>query len=183
MTGVIERYYRKWKRVGAVAPSSRFLARAITGHVGPSDDVLEIGAGNGAFTRVLARQVPDAQLHVLEVDPEQERDLRAHASNVHITDVLDFLNAPPLDLEGFKTISGLPLLNFDDDFRYTLLTRLLIESRVASVRQFTYAPWPLFDPDWLADNGLYARRTAFVLLNLPPAFVWEYTRTGDAPAT
>jgi phospholipid N-methyltransferase len=176
MTDVITRYYEKWKRVGAVAPSSRFLARAITAHVDPSDDVLELGAGSGAFTLALAQQVNDARLHVLEVSPERKRDLQRYASNVYITGALDFLDAPPLDVTGFKVISGLPLLNFEDAFRHTLMTRLLVEARVASVRQFTYSPQPLFEKKWLSTKGLCARRTAFVFLNLPPAFVWEYTR-------
>ncbi|PSQ81444.1 MAG: hypothetical protein BRD46_02150 [Bacteroidetes bacterium QS_8_68_15] len=176
MTGVVKRYYQKWKRVGAVAPSSRFLARAITRSVDASDGVLELGAGSGAFTRVLSKKVRDERLHVLEVNPEHEADLRAHASHVYLTGALDFLDAPPLDLTGFKVISGLPLLNFSDDFRHTLWRRLFAEADVASIRQFTYAPWPLFGDDWLAEHGLTARRTEFVFLNLPPAFVWEYTR-------
>lgn len=183
MTGAVKRYYQtylqKWDRVGAVAPSSRFLARAITSHVEPSDGILEIGAGSGAFTRALARKVPDERLHVLEVDPERERALREHASNVYLTGALDFLDAPPLDLAGFKTISGLPLLNFEEDFRRTLWRRLFDEAGVTSIRQFTYSPAPLFDEEWLAAHGLTARRTDFVLLNLPPAFVWEFTRAPD----
>jgi phospholipid N-methyltransferase len=185
MTGAVKRYYetylQKWDRVGAVAPSSRFLARAITNHVEPSDSILEIGAGSGAFTRVLAGKVPDEHLHVLEVDPERERTLRQYASNVYLTGALDFLDAPPLDLAGFKAVSGLPLLNFEEDFRRTLWQRLFREAGVRSIRQFTYSPVPLFEEEWLADRGLTARRTAFVLLNLPPAFVWEFTRASDGP--
>ena len=181
MTRALKRYYenyiQKWDRVGAIAPSSRFLARAITRHVEPSDGVLEIGAGSGAFTRVLAQKVPCERLHVLEVDPDREQDLRAHASNVYLTGALDFLDDPPLDLAGFKAISGLPLLNFPDDFRHILWQRLLGEAGVDSIRQFTYSPAPLFEEAWLAERGFTAERTEFVLLNLPPAFVWSFTRT------
>jgi phosphatidylethanolamine/phosphatidyl-N-methylethanolamine N-methyltransferase len=171
----LKRRFEKWKQKGAVAPSSRFLARAITAHVEPSDRVLEIGAGNGVFTERLARDVSDDRLHVLEIDPEYEQDLRAHAAHVYVTDALDFLASPPLDLDAVKVISGLPLLNFEEAFRKTLLTRLLLESEVESLRQFTYSPLPLFTDDWLRERGLRARRAGFVLLNLPPAFIWEYT--------
>lgn len=186
MTGALKRYYenycKNWDRVGAIAPSSRFLARAITRHIEPCDGVLEIGAGSGALTRVLAQKVPGDRLHVLEISPERGKALREYTPNVHLTGVMGFLDDAPLDLAGFKVISGLPLLNFEDDFRHTLWRRLLVEKRVASVRQFTYSPRSLFEDAWLSAHGLTARRTDFVFLNLPPAFVWEFTRTGG-PST
>jgi phospholipid N-methyltransferase len=184
MFSSLRRYYnnyiRKWSTVGAIAPSSRFLARSITGHVAPDDAVLELGAGSGAFTRALSRTVPDDQLHVVEIDPEREDELRTHTPNVYITDVRDFLDDPPLDLSGAKVISGLPLLNFSRAFRRTVWRDLLLEERVASIRQFTYTPQSLFAEDWLKARDVAARRTDVVMRNLPPAFVWEYTRSRDA---
>lgn len=177
MTHTLKRYYRKWKQVGAVAPSSRFLAQAITEHVTPSDDVLEIGAGTGVFTEVLTQKVPTQQLHVVEINPDYQEQLNDYAANVYVTDALGFLSSPPCDLSGFKAISSLPLLNFDMAFRKKLLTKLLLDARVASVRQFTYSPLRLFAPEWIAQNDLHAERIDLVFRNLPPAVVWEYTRT------
>ena len=174
---VLKKYYHQWKQRGAIAPSSRFLARSITEHIKPSDGVLEIGAGAGAFTQALAEKVPGRRLHVVEIDADHERALRAYTPNVYVTDALGFLSSPPCDLEGFKVISGLPLLNFDLSFRKNLFTELLLEARVASVRQFTYSPRRLVTREWLAEKGLRGRRVDFVVRNLPPASVWEYSRT------
>ena len=173
-----EDYYLAGRTLGTgVTPSSRFLARSITEHIKPSDGVLEIGAGAGAFTQALAEKVPGRRLHVVEIDADHERALRAYTSNVYVTDALGFLSSPPCDLEGFKVISGLPLLNFDLSFRKNLFTELLLEARVASVRQFTYSPRRLVTREWLAEKGLRGRRVDFVVRNLPPASVWEYSRT------
>jgi phospholipid N-methyltransferase len=173
-------YIRKWGTVGAIAPSSPVLARSITEHVAPEDTVLELGAGSGAFTRVLAQTVPDDQLHVVEVDPARERGLRAYTPNVYVTNVRDFLDRPRIDLSGAKVISGLPLLNFSKAFRRTVWQELLLVEDVASIRQFTYAPQSLFAQRWLNAHHVTARRTDVVVMNLPPAFVWEYTHDCDA---
>ncbi|PSQ68866.1 MAG: hypothetical protein BRD29_02775 [Bacteroidetes bacterium QH_2_67_10] len=69
------------------------------------------------------------------------------------------------------------MLNFDLSFRKNLFTELLLEARVASVRQFTYSPRRLVTREWLAERGLRGRRVDFVVRNLPPASVWEYSRT------
>ncbi|PSQ93757.1 MAG: phospholipid methyltransferase, partial [Bacteroidetes bacterium SW_4_67_19] len=47
--------------------------------------MLEIGAGAGAFTQALAEKVPGRRLHVVEIDADHERALRAYTSNVYVT--------------------------------------------------------------------------------------------------
>jgi phospholipid N-methyltransferase len=177
-----ETYISKWRSVGAIAPSSRFLARSMAEQVSPADAVLEVGAGGGAVTRVLAERVPEEQLHVVELDADRKAELQTYTPNVYITDIRDLLDAPPLDMSGTKVISGLPLLNFSEDFRRTVWRRLLLEEQVASIRQFTYGPQSLFSDDWLGAHDVRSRRIDFVMMNLPPAFVWEYVHVADAPA-
>src|SRR5262252_3070378 len=62
-------------RVGAVAPSSRRLARLITSEISPaSAPVLELGPGTGVFTRaLLGRGLHEDQLILVECDPRFAR--------------------------------------------------------------------------------------------------------------
>src|SRR5215472_17349379 len=72
-------FARAWaahpQRVGAIAPSSRRLARLITSEISPdSAPVLELGPGTGVFTRaLLGRGLREDQLILVECDPRFAR--------------------------------------------------------------------------------------------------------------
>lgn len=109
---------------GAVAPSSRFLAKALTEPLSQRSGpvrVLEVGPGTGAVTRHVVRQLRDGDRFDLvelnprfveilnlqfEADPEYCRV--AHCSAVHHLPLQEFRTPEPYDF----IISGLPLNNF-----------------------------------------------------------------------
>ena len=64
--------------MGAIAPSSRRLARAIVdeAQVEPGHVVVELGAGSGSFTRELLARHPDNPLTVFEISPDLAAGLR-----------------------------------------------------------------------------------------------------------
>jgi len=75
----LARFLKHPNAVGAIAPSSRFLAAAmLEGIDWPSvRNVLEYGPGSGAFTgHILARLPPQAKFLVIERDPVFCRQLR-----------------------------------------------------------------------------------------------------------
>ena len=97
---------------GAIAPSSRFLARAMTAplarRTGPIR-VLEIGPGTGAVTDHLVRLLqPDDQFDLVELNPKFVEILQdrfgsqahyqhvAHCSKVHQLPLQDFESHRPL---------------------------------------------------------------------------------------
>jgi 16S rRNA (adenine1518-N6/adenine1519-N6)-dimethyltransferase len=98
----------------ASAPKKRFgqhfltdpnTARIVATGVGPEDVVLEVGAGRGALTTVLADR--SRLIHAIEVDEEVLPELRAALADrdnvvVHTGDALDFdysaLDPPPVAL-------------------------------------------------------------------------------------
>ena len=64
---------------GAIAPSSRYVARAIVSAIRPDGDpidVLEAGAGTGALTREILKRIPfGSRLDLYEINPVFTRHL------------------------------------------------------------------------------------------------------------
>lgn len=115
---------RDYHHTGAVLPSSRALALAITGpiraHVGPKR-ILEVGPGTGPFTRLIVRHLHEGDaMHIVELSENFCRHLderylaptRARLPNIELQ-----LHQKPIEeaeLEGpFDFIvCGLPFNNF-----------------------------------------------------------------------
>jgi phosphatidylethanolamine/phosphatidyl-N-methylethanolamine N-methyltransferase len=175
------RWLRAPHRIGAVAPSSRFLARAMAREVdvqgaGP---VVELGGGTGSITRALldAGLAPD-RLIVVERDEHLYRLLCQrfpqvrvlHGDACHLVALLR-----PLGIDAVSAVvSGLPLMTMPKPVRRQIVEEsfaLLGES--GRFIQFTYT---LASP--LADGGrgIIGRVAARVWLNLPPAHIWRYRR-------
>ncbi|WP_197440624.1 class I SAM-dependent methyltransferase [Polystyrenella longa] len=122
----------QFETTGAIAPSSRFLAKAITGPLLQKQReagekplrVLEVGPGTGAFTRFIVRQLrPQDQFDLVEInenfanvlESSFETDPHWNAvssqSQLHRSPLQDFECDAPYDV----IISGLPLNNFSPD--------------------------------------------------------------------
>jgi len=128
-------FREQFETTGAIAPSSRFLANAITEpfrHRSIPARLLEVGPGTGAFTRTIVRHLNlDERFDLVELNTEfaqrlerrfaEERHFRAvgQQSRVHACAVQDFEADTPYDF----IISGLPLNNFSAD-----LVRQLFDS-------------------------------------------------------
>ena len=120
----LRQFRETFATTGAITPSSRFLARALTApltqHTGPVR-VLEVGPGTGAVTRHVVRQLRDGDrfdlvelnprfVEILNVQFDQHPDFRrvADHSTVHHLPLQEFAATEPYDF----IISGLPLNNF-----------------------------------------------------------------------
>lgn len=118
-------YVRRFETTGAVAPSSRFLARAMTRPLRDCRDravrVLEVGPGTGAVTREIVRHIkPGDTLDLVEINEdfaqlmrqrfETEPGYRAVADRamVHVCPLQEFEPEGRYDV----IISGLPFNNF-----------------------------------------------------------------------
>ncbi|HQY44759.1 MAG TPA: rRNA adenine N-6-methyltransferase family protein, partial [Paracoccaceae bacterium] len=112
------------RQVSALAPSSRFLARAMTAGLGPeSGPVVEFGPGTGSLTRaILDRGVRPEHLTLFELDPEFVRLLRARFKGVRVL-------LAPADRAADHVapgtagavISGLPLLSMPHAVRRAIM--------------------------------------------------------------
>lgn len=78
----------RFGQIGAIWPSSRFLARAMVPremHRGPESVVVEIGAGTGSLTEPIASVLhPDARLFLVECNPEFTPFLRERFPNATV---------------------------------------------------------------------------------------------------
>jgi phosphatidylethanolamine/phosphatidyl-N-methylethanolamine N-methyltransferase len=167
------------KHVGAVAPSSRALGRAIADQVDPSrsGSVLELGPGTGAITQALLERVTPERLTAVEYDPDFADALAQRFPGVQVIqgDAFD-LNRTlgSRNSERFAAIvSGIPLLNFPLACRETyveaLMHRLLPGAPLVQFSYGMHAPTP-------APHGYHVSCSAMVWANLPPARVWVYRK-------
>lgn len=144
---------RDFTTTGAVAPSSRALARALTAQARALPPaglrILEIGAGTGPATALLLPLVANgAELDIIEPNPRFVAHLQALVGTIapspahgpgrvaiHQTTLEDFHSAQTYDV----IVSGLPLKNFSPDRVRVLMTRTLaLLSPHGSFTAFSY---------------------------------------------
>jgi phospholipid N-methyltransferase len=135
----LREFRRNFHYTGAIAPSSRYLARALARFVGMGAEpqrVLEVGPGTGAVTRrIIQRLRPDDRLDLVELNESFVARLRerfkvdpefrpvAERTRVLHQRVEELPEGPTYDL----IVSGLPLNNFSAaDVRHILATFRLL---------------------------------------------------------
>ena len=180
-------WFRVWVKdplkVGAIVPSSAGLARAMARLV-PLDrpgPVIELGGGTGVVTAaLLAAGIPATSLVVIERDPALHRLLARRFPAVHVlagdaTDLVQLL--APLALGPARAVvSSLPLLAMARETQTRIVeAALAVMAPDAPIIQFTYGLFSPIDRGALDLDGEVADR---VLINLPPARVWRYYRSG-----
>ncbi|MFM2366212.1 MAG: hypothetical protein RIR95_820 [Pseudomonadota bacterium] len=165
------------KQISAIAPSSRFLARAMTETLHPkSGRVVEFGPGTGRLTEaILSRGVAPQDLTLFEMNPTFAAHLeqRFKGVNIHVTAAQ---NAPNLVARGANTvISGLPLLSMPQHIREMIIKAAFdILSPEGVFVQFTYGSSCPISPEQIKSLGLRVEIGPKVLLNLPPARVYRF---------
>ena len=173
------------REVGAIAPSSPHLARAIAGQVDPdvTGPILELGPGTGVVTEALiARGVSQERLIAIEFDPDFTRLIAARYPKARVIagDAFDLDSALGAEPNGSfaAIISGLPLLNHSPSRRSAFIDRALRRLKPdAPLVQFSYG----FGPPADAPFGATVVQTAYIWRNLPPARVWVYRRGMSGP--
>jgi len=172
------KFIRHGKHVAALVPSSPWLARALAAHVDPDtpQTILELGAGTGNVTEVIARKMhPDSRLISIEIDPQ------FHAIAAKRCPQATILNCDALELP--ERLDSLGVVRIDQ-FVSCLPTPSLPAAVVAAVlacwrdlagagayfTQLTQIPW-LY-------QSMYERwfddvRFQLVGMNLPPGGVYH----------
>jgi phosphatidylethanolamine/phosphatidyl-N-methylethanolamine N-methyltransferase len=174
-------------RIGALAPSSRFLARAMARQVDIRQArlVIELGGGTGSITRaLLAAGLAPERLVVVEREERLYRRLVEQFPGLRVlrgdaAQLVALLR--PLGVTSASTIvSSLPLLSMPKRLRHRIVEQsfALLGAR-GSLVQFTYG---IASPLPARDFAVTGRVAARVWRNLPPAFVWRFERTAGAIA-
>ncbi len=183
-------FLRRWlkapHRIGAVAPSSRFLAQAMAREVDVrrTDVVIELGGGTGSITQaLLAAGIAPDRLVIVERDERLYRLLKARfpAARVVLGDAahLVALLRPLGVTRATAIVSSLPLLSMPKRLRRRIVEQCfaLLGERGRLV-QFTYG---LASPLPSRDFALAGEIAARIWRNFPPAFVWRFERPRAAP--
>jgi phosphatidylethanolamine/phosphatidyl-N-methylethanolamine N-methyltransferase len=164
--------------VGAVAPSSKLLARTMASYVDPegTGPVIELGPGTGPITEALVEHgVDPARLVLVEFNPAFCELLRRRfpAATVIQGDAYSLRHslAEIARHEAAAIVSGLPLMTKPLRTRLRLLREAfaLLQPRAPFV-QFTYAVVPPIP----RMSAMTVEASERIWLNLPPARVWVY---------
>lgn len=168
---------RNLRLTGSVAPSSRFLCRAVAGKIDPlkAKVVVELGPGDGVITRyILHRMSQNARLIIFEINPVFVARIRANLQDPRMVIIHDsaenmgryFQELGIKEVDYF--VSGIP---------FVMLPEALVDSITQTCKnwlklggkfiQFHYSPMLL---------RLYRRvfgniKVDIVALNIPPAII------------
>ena len=169
-------------KVRAVLPSSRSAAKLITSGAQPGDGpVLELGPGTGVFTQALIeRGIPERDLVLVEIDRHFARFLRQKypAATVLEQDIATIdLQEITQGVTVQAIVSGLPLLAMKDEIVKAILERTLASlAPQGGFYQITYGPTPPVKRHILAALNLEAKRIGIAIANVPPAFIFRFSR-------
>jgi len=169
--------FRNLRSTGSVAPSSRFLCRAIVGKIDPefTKTVVELGPGDGVITRfILERLNPDARLVIFEINEVFVEKIRATFDDPRLTVIHDSAENMGVHFQkmGIETVqyfvSGIPFIMLPESLAESI-TAACIQYLTPKGKfiQFHYSPFML---------GFYRRvfgkvEIEVVPLNIPPALV------------
>lgn len=172
----LRNFLRDWREIGSVTPSSRFLVRAMLGHIDfdGTRRIVEYGPGTGVFTReLLARMHAECQLLTLDTVEEFNAVLRSRLPDPRLVVVTGSASAivrhvaalgwPHVD----AVVSGIPYTAMPRTVRQAILAASA-EALSPSGKFLAYQYSPVIVPLLRAYFG--SVRVRWNPLNIPPAF-------------
>ncbi len=177
----IKNWLQSPRTVGAVAPSSRLLAKLMAKGLRSGVRVVELGAGTGTLTQaILASGVRPEDLYLVEQNEQFVEILARRFPGCPILPVDATTLASHLGtaVGTFDfVISGLPLLLFTPESKLELFSQAFAALRPGgTMHQFTYGGRCPIDREARTKLGLTRQLIGFTPFNLPPAFVYRFER-------
>lgn len=174
----IHEFISRPSSIGAICPSSRFLAKNMAQQVPKADDglVVELGAGTGVITQALLDHgISPERLMVVEYSAQFVQKLRTRFANLDIVhgNAADLCQLVPKGKKISAIVSSLPLCSLPAPMTRLILEQwqtLLQQSGVAV--QFTYH---LRTPKWRGYLDATQARSKIVWANLPPANITTFS--------
>ena len=185
----LRQFIRRPIGVGAIAPSSRWLARRMveSGHVSSADTVVELGPGTGSFTRAILDTVaPSTTFFALEINEEFATSLRQRFPDLTVYN--DSAEKLPeyLAQHGKSSVDcvlcGLPWASLPMAVQEGVMTAIVESLRPGG----TFATFAYLHALYLPNARRFRERleslftkvelSPVVWMNLPPAFVYRCTK-------
>jgi len=174
----LRQFWREKKMVGAMAPSSRFLAQKMLKDIDfeTARVIIELGPGTGVFTdKIVEFMHPNALLLVFELNDHFMDQLRNRYTDPRIRLIHDSAEKIQeyLEKEGLNhadvVVSSLPLANFPKELRDSILSaadHALVDN--GHYVQFQYS----LQSKKQIQKVFRKTKIRFTPLNFPPAFVY-----------
>lgn len=169
--------------VGAILPSSRYLARSMAAAADGAEFLVELGAGTGAITEALRERHPAVQTVAVEMQEALAAHLHQRFPTIEVRTepahlvLADLLQGPA----GTVVVSSLPFRSLPPRWREgtsVAIEEFLLAQPGRRLVQYTYQPRAPFDLSHA--DALRWRREAVVWRNLPPAWVWTLSAVEPA---
>lgn len=171
-------YIKNPRKVGALAPSSKYLAYEMINSIDFENTscIVEYGPGTGSFTeKILARVKEDTIVILIEINKEfynTLKELYGHKKNViilnesaeNIKEILEKYSVDKVDY----VISGLPFASLPENISNNILNET--SEVIGESGQFITFQYTLFKEKYIESffNKVKHRR---VIRNFPPAYV------------
>jgi phosphatidylethanolamine/phosphatidyl-N-methylethanolamine N-methyltransferase len=185
----LREFIAKPATTGAIAPSSRFLARMIVQDLDlrTADAVLEYGPGTGVFTGFVLRELrPEAKFAAIELNPRFAETFRSRYPLVRlfqdsVTNVQGICECAGMQSVDC-IVSGLPWATFSESLQVQCLDEMMRVLKpggrfvtFAYVHSLALAGARRF-AGLLPDYFKTVAKSPVVWLNVPPAFVYRCRR-------
>jgi phosphatidylethanolamine/phosphatidyl-N-methylethanolamine N-methyltransferase len=177
----LSRWIKAPHLIGALAPSSRGLARAMARQIDAKGDgaIVELGGGTGSITRaLLERGVSPARLVVVERDRALAALLRTRFPGVRVlqgdaAELVALLRPLAID-HAAAVVSSLPLLSLPKRMRRQIVEQsFALLGEHGTFVQYTYG---VASPVAAPEFGLTGEVAQRIWRNFPPAVVWRFRR-------
>ena len=175
----LKEFFKERKEVGALSPSSRYLAKKMIAPINfaKAKCVVELGPGTGIFTELLLKNMEaDSKLLVFETNKSFYENLKESITDervILINDSAEFIG-DYLEEAGFEKadyiVSSLPLTVIPVRIKLRILNNAIkYLSDQGKYIQFQYS----LNAHKLLKNKFREVKLDFTPMNIPPAFVYR----------
>ena len=178
----LSQFFKQKRMVGALAPSSKFLAAKMLNHlpIEKASIIVELGPGTGVFTdKIIKRMAPNAHLIVIELNDIFFENMSKNFTqpNVHLHhdsaekmgDFIQTLGAQHADI----IVSSLPFTVFPSEIRDAILNK--IHEFLNPEGYFVQFQYSLHSKKAL-NQRFNKTKIKFTPLNIPPAFIYTCSK-------
>lgn len=168
------------KNIGAVAPSSKYLANNILKHIDfqESQVILEFGSGNGAITKQILKQIsPCSRLISLEIN---EPFLKHCQNSLGVYDNFEIYNHSAIEFDILLEQLGIEKVDYlVSSLPLAILPKADLNKLFNKIPQYIHQEGGFVQYQYSLNKYKYLKsvfdsvKLGFTPINLPPAFVYK----------